>query len=137
MTPAQNTAAYIQGFEDGKRTAKAEFAKLLLEQSPQPKEPAQEPVAWRRREVGGGWQYYGWEETGMTYEAVNRSNKNGFECEAVPATPPQRKPPTVDVRILQAVSDEYNAWIRAHAAGMGYDDFLLQRLAAHDIKENT
>ena len=49
----------------------------------------------------------------------------------------QRKPPTVDVRILQAVSDEYNAWIRAHASGMGYDDFLLQRLAAHDIKENT
>ena len=46
MTPAQNTAAYIQGFEDGKRTAKAEFAKLLLEQSPQPKEPEQEPVAW-------------------------------------------------------------------------------------------
>ena len=96
----------------------------------------QEPKAWRRREVGGAWQYYGWKETGMTYEAVNRSNKNGFECEAIPATPPQRKPPTVDVRILQAVSDEYNAWIRAHAAGMGYDDFLLQRLAAHGIKEN-
>ena len=48
----------------------------------------QDPVAWRRREVGGGWQYYGWEETGM--EAVNTANKNGFECEAVPATPPQR-----------------------------------------------
>ena len=51
----------------------------------------QEPKAWRRREVGGGWQYYGWEETGMTYESVNRSNKNGFECEAIPATPPQRE----------------------------------------------
>ena len=51
-------------------------------------QPEQEPVAWRRREVEGDWQYYGWEETGM--EAVNTANKNGFECEAVPATPPQR-----------------------------------------------
>ena len=55
-----------------------------------PQRTEQEPVAWRRREVEGDWQYYGWEETGMTYEAVNRANKNGFECEAVPATPPQR-----------------------------------------------
>lgn len=37
MTPAQNTAAYIQGFEDGKRTAKAEFANILAEQPPQRK----------------------------------------------------------------------------------------------------
>ena len=53
-----------------------------------PQRTEQEPVAWRRREVEGDWQYYGWEETGM--EAVNTANKNGFECEAVPATPPQR-----------------------------------------------
>jgi hypothetical protein len=48
-------------------------------------------VAWRRREVGGLWQYFGWEETGMTYQFVERWNKNGFECEAIPATPPQEK----------------------------------------------
>ena len=54
-------------------------------------QPAQEPVAWRRREVGGLWQYFGWEETGMTYQSVERWNKNGFECEAIPATPPQEK----------------------------------------------
>ena len=29
MTPAQNTAAYIQGFEDGKRVAKAEIKREL------------------------------------------------------------------------------------------------------------
>jgi len=53
----------------------------------------QEPVAWRRREVGGGWQYFGWQETGMTHQAVERGNKNGFECEAIPATTPQRTEP--------------------------------------------
>jgi len=46
-------------------------------------QPAQEPVAWRRREVGGYWQYFGWEEAGMTYQCVERWNKNGFECEAI------------------------------------------------------
>lgn len=46
----------------------------------------------------------------------------------------QTQEPTVDVRILQAVSDEYNAWIRAHASGMGYDDFLIQRLATRSTK---
>jgi hypothetical protein len=46
-------------------------------------QPAQEPVAWRRREVGGCWQYFGWEEAGMTYQCVERWNKNGFECEAI------------------------------------------------------
>lgn len=52
-------------------------------------QPEQKPVAWRRREVGGCWQYFGWEETGMTYQVVERWNKNGFECEAIPASPPQ------------------------------------------------
>jgi hypothetical protein len=46
-------------------------------------QPVQEPVAWRRREVGGCWQYFGWEEAGMTYQCVERWNKNGFECEAI------------------------------------------------------
>ena len=32
MTPAQNTTAYIQGFEDGKRTAKAEIERELAKQ---------------------------------------------------------------------------------------------------------
>jgi hypothetical protein len=59
--------------------------------APPAPQPAQEPVAWRRREVGGCWQYFGWEETGMTYQVVERWNKNGFECEAIPATPPQEK----------------------------------------------
>ena len=49
----------------------------------QPPLPVQEPVAWRRREVGGCWQYFGWEEAGMTYQCVERWNKNGFECEAI------------------------------------------------------
>jgi hypothetical protein len=53
-------------------------------------QPEQEPVAWRRREVGGGWQYFGWQETYMTYQAVEIGNENGFECEAIFATPPQR-----------------------------------------------
>ena len=53
--------------------------------------PVQEPVAWRRREVGGYWQYFGWKEAGMNHEFVERWNKNGFECEAIPATPQQRQ----------------------------------------------
>ena len=65
------------------RSKVRQFAKEALAQ------PAQEPVAWRRREVGGCWQYFGWEETGMTYQVVERWNKNGFECEAIPASPPQ------------------------------------------------
>lgn len=36
--------------------------------------------------------------------------------------------------ILWKVSDEYNAWIRHHAAGHSYDDFLEKREAAHGIK---
>jgi hypothetical protein len=40
-----------------------------------------------------------------------------------------------DLKTLQAVSDEYNAWIRHHAAGHTYDDFLAKREAAHGIKE--
>ena len=48
----------------------------------------QKPVAWRRRERGGEWQYFGWHETGMTHELVARCNKDGFECEAIPAPQP-------------------------------------------------
>ena len=32
-----------------------------------------------------------------------------------------------DLKTLQAVSDEYNAWIKHHAAGHTYDDFLATR----------
>lgn len=39
-------------------------------------------------------------------------------------------------QILWKVSDEYNAWIKHHAAGHSYDDFLSKRIA-HGIKENT
>lgn len=39
-------------------------------------------------------------------------------------------------QILRKVSDEYNAWIKHHAAGHSYDDFLSKRIA-HGIKENT
>ena len=35
-----------------------------------------------------------------------------------------------DVKTLQAIAEEYNAWIRHHAAGHSYDDFLAKRLAA-------
>ena len=45
-------------------------------------------VAWRRREKGGGWQYFGWAETGMTHELVARWNSGLFECEATPVAPP-------------------------------------------------
>ena len=40
MTPAQNTAAYIQGFEDGRRAAKAEIKRELAKQE------QGEPVAY-------------------------------------------------------------------------------------------
>jgi hypothetical protein len=66
-TSADYAMGYAEGFNDGCKPA-----------------PVQEPVAWRRREVGGCWQYFGWEETGMTYQVVERGNKNGFECEAIP-----------------------------------------------------
>jgi hypothetical protein len=40
-----------------------------------------------------------------------------------------------DMNVLREVADEYNAWIRHHAAGHTYDDFLVKQLAAHGIKE--
>jgi hypothetical protein len=36
--------------------------------------------------------------------------------------------PPADMKTLQAVSDEYNAWIKHHAAGHSYDDFLQAKL---------
>jgi hypothetical protein len=39
-----------------------------------------------------------------------------------------------DLEALKVISDEYNAWIRHHAAGHDYDDFLRNR-AAHGITE--
>jgi len=39
-----------------------------------------------------------------------------------------------DLNTLRAISDEYNAWIKHHAAGHSYDDFLAKREAAHGIK---
>ena len=40
-----------------------------------------------------------------------------------------------ELNTLRAISDEYNAWIKHHAAGHSYDDFLANRKAAHNIKE--
>ena len=40
-----------------------------------------------------------------------------------------------ELNTLRAISDEYNAWIKHHAAGHSYDDFLAKRTAAHGIKE--
>ena len=40
-----------------------------------------------------------------------------------------------ELNTLRAISDEYNAWIKHHAKGHTYDDFLAKRLAAHGIKE--
>ncbi len=34
--------------------------------------------------------------------------------------------PLADVKTLQAIADEYNAWIKHHAAGHDFDDFLKQ-----------
>ena len=62
----------------------------MLAAAPQ---PSAEPVAWRRRERGGEWQYFGWQETGMTHELVARCNKDGFECEAIPAPQPAKREP--------------------------------------------
>lgn len=36
-----------------------------------------------------------------------------------------------ELDVLRLVSNEYNAWIHAHAAGVSYDEFLKQRLAAN------
>lgn len=57
-----------------------------------PTQPAQQnaqvPVAWRRREKGATqWQYFGWQETGMSHELISRWNNDGFECEAILAPP--------------------------------------------------
>jgi hypothetical protein len=49
-----------------------------------------------------------------------------------PYTPLYTTPPA-DMKTLQAVSDEYNAWIKHHAAGHSYDDFLQAKLK----KKNT
>jgi len=85
-----------------------------------PQRTEQEPVAWRRRKVGGGWQYFGWQETGMTYQDIEIWNKNGFECEAIFVTPPQRteQEPVVEMKALAdndsayAYADGWNACVR-------------------------
>jgi hypothetical protein len=54
---------------------------------------------------------------------------------SVDATPPA--PPAVpltDLGTLQAIVDEYYAWIRHHAAGHDYDDFLLNQIT-HSITD--
>jgi hypothetical protein len=43
------------------------------------------------------------------------------ECEPLYTTPP-------DTPILQAISDEYNAWIHYHSAGHSFDEFLKAKL---------
>ena len=74
-------------------------------------QPSAEPVAWRRRERGGEWQYFGWQETGMTHELVARCNKDGFECEAIPAPQPAKREPLTDEQIdLMAHSDDEGDW---------------------------
>ncbi len=102
-----------------------------------PQRTEQEPVAWRTFDGEGGYDYCSYEDNESYADDWSKRNPNHAGWVDKLYTHSQLEPPTVDVRILQAVSDEYNAWIRAHAAGMGYDDFLIQRLAAHGIKENT
>ena len=104
---------------------------------PLPAQQEQEPVAWRTFDGEGGYDYCSYEDNESYADDWSKRNPNHAGWVDKLYTHSQLEPPTVDVRILQAVSDEYNAWIRAHAAGMGYDDFLIQRLAAHGIKENT
>lgn len=80
----------------------------MLAAAPQ---PSAEPVAWRRRERGGEWQYFGWQETGMTHELVARCNKDGFECEAIPAPQPAKREPLTDEQIdLMAHNDDEGDW---------------------------
>ena len=90
-----------------------------------PKMVAQ-PVAWRRREVGGYWQYFGWEEADMSHELVERWNKDGFECEAIPAGSPQRE--WVDLKpedILNALRPHYEEWECVEFLNSAREDYKL------------
>ena len=51
------------------------------------------------------------------------------------STQPPAPVPLTDLETLQAIVDEYDTWIRHHAAGHDYDDFLRNRAAeaAHKI----
>jgi hypothetical protein len=49
------------------------------------------------------------------------------ELDADDAHPTQSAVPLTDLGTLQAIVDEYSAWIRHHAAGHDYDDFLRNR----------
>ena len=61
--------------------------------------------------------------------------KDGFQCKYHKAITTcqqalaQPAVPLTDLGTLQAIVDEYYAWIRHHAAGHDYDDFLRNRIA--------
>jgi hypothetical protein len=83
----------------------------------EPATPVQEPVAWIR---GSGLEMLKLENGGVATVYASEAMSN--HSSPLYTTPP------ADMKTLQAVSDEYNAWIKHHAAGHSYDDFLQAKL---------
>ena len=64
------------------------------------------------------------------FTTTSKEEAYGPDCiDATPLTVPAAQPaaPLTDLGTLQAIVDEYYAWIRHHAAGHDYDDFLRNR----------
>lgn len=102
MTPAQNTTAYIQGFEDGKRAAKAEIKRELAKQWQG--EPAVYIPADALRQIMPpllilhGVSLYGYHGDGLT---------------PLYTTPPHRKPLTgVNAQLLE-VLERFSNYVHA------------------------
>lgn len=77
--------------------------------------------------------------------AVVDANDDGYWADILPDrdvkvgqqlfAAPKALEPLTDIQSLQAVSDEYNAWIRYHAAGGDYDGFLKGVLAKQQVED--
>ena len=115
-------SGYMHGI--GKQTESAiTVAKQALEQPA----PVQETVAWSDAKQSELNDWFLSLPTGR--QAVLLENKwmlAGAAFLAGKSTPPAPVPLT-DLGTLQAIVDEYYAWIRHHAAGHDYDDFLRNR----------
>ena len=116
----------------------------------------QAPVAWMYRISPAGWELtFNVDDTigahkvfplthpqskrewvGLTDEEIEAKFKqcggkwNGDQwvIEDADLHPFVRSIESPDIKTLKAISDEYNAWIRHHAAGHSYDDFLQAKL---------
>ena len=126
MTPAQNTAAYIQGFEDGKRTAMVEIKRELAKQEVLITSNSTELEKQEQGESVAMEKVYEtiihWDEGGG-----KRSRRElARRIEALYITPQQRKPLT-DEQILNVARDHYNPNQRAEIS------FARAIEAAHGI----